>query len=148
MRRRIPAVLHNFLETFTSRNSDYRGYWLFGFLVNDMLPVTIDLLHEEQRNSKSGPLSVASREAVRKFREQIEKADMPLGLITSAAVTITKSSPPKSGKVNNYIVTGYYISVAVIVTSDLATTYRSQKLVFVAPHDPDVEFRSTRGKRV
>ena len=32
-RRVIKSVLHNFLGTYTSRYSDYNGYWLFGFMV-------------------------------------------------------------------------------------------------------------------
>jgi len=29
----MTAVLKNFLGTYTSRYSDFQGYWLFGFLV-------------------------------------------------------------------------------------------------------------------
>jgi hypothetical protein len=144
VRRHIPAVLHNFLESFASRNSDYRGYWLFGFLVSDILPVTIDLLHWEQRNSSSGALASAGREATKKFREQAKKAGIPLEFITSVALTITKVSHPKSGEVNGYIVSGYDVSVAVEATTDQSKTYWSEKLIFVAPHDPDVERRSLR----
>ncbi len=35
-RRIIKAVLDNFLGTYTSRYSDFHGYWLFGFLVKDL----------------------------------------------------------------------------------------------------------------
>ena len=45
-RRVIPGVLHNFLGTFTSRYSDFNGYWIFGFLVEKMDSVRIDLLAE------------------------------------------------------------------------------------------------------
>lgn len=34
-RRVIKSVLHNFLGTYISRYSDFRGYWLFGFLVSN-----------------------------------------------------------------------------------------------------------------
>ena len=43
-RRAIRGVLGNFLGTFTSRYSDYDGYWLFGFLVADLKDLRIDLL--------------------------------------------------------------------------------------------------------
>lgn len=144
VRRHIPAVLHNFLESFASRNSDYRGYWLFGFLVSDILPVTIDLLHWEQRGTSGGALAGAGREACEKFRQQVKKAGIPLQLITSAALTITKVSHPKPGEVNGYIMSGYDVSVAIEATTDQSKTYWSEKLIFVAPHDPDVELRSSR----
>ena len=32
-RNALKGVLAGFLGTYTSRNSDYRGYWLLGFLV-------------------------------------------------------------------------------------------------------------------
>jgi hypothetical protein len=45
-RRIIKGVLHNFLGTYTSRYSDYDGYWLFGMLVRDVEELSIDLLPE------------------------------------------------------------------------------------------------------
>ena len=42
--RAMKSVLHNFLETYTSRYSDYDGFWVFGFIVETMLPANIDLM--------------------------------------------------------------------------------------------------------
>ena len=49
-RRVIPGVLHNFLGTFTSRYSDFDGYWVFGFLIESMDRVRIDLLSEAAKS--------------------------------------------------------------------------------------------------
>jgi hypothetical protein len=43
-RRVIKSVLRNFLGTYTSRYSEIRGYWLFGFLVPDLGELHFDLL--------------------------------------------------------------------------------------------------------
>ena len=44
-RRIIKGVLHNFIGTYTSRYSDYDGYWLFGMVVRDVAELRIDLLY-------------------------------------------------------------------------------------------------------
>jgi hypothetical protein len=41
--RAIKCALHNFLGTYSSRYSEYSGYWLFGFLVNDLTRIDFDL---------------------------------------------------------------------------------------------------------
>ena len=40
----IKSVLWNFLGTYMSRYSDYDGYWLFGFLIEDMGELEINIL--------------------------------------------------------------------------------------------------------
>ena len=43
-RKALNSVVHNFLGTFVSRYSAFKGYWLFGFLVADDEPLRLDLL--------------------------------------------------------------------------------------------------------
>ncbi|MCL2726396.1 MAG: hypothetical protein FWD69_18400 [Polyangiaceae bacterium] len=43
-RRSIPSVLHNFLDTLSSRYSDYDGYWIFGLVISDLNCSTISLV--------------------------------------------------------------------------------------------------------
>ena len=76
-RRIIKGVLHNFLVTFTSRYSDFEGYWVFGFLVADMDTVAINLLDASTESADDKPLTFAKRLAVQRFAEQIAKAGLP-----------------------------------------------------------------------
>ncbi len=73
-RRTINGVLHNFLGTYTSRYSDYDGYWLFGLLVGEVGELKIDLLSPTVGTTTSAPVAAVIELAVRKFREQMEKA--------------------------------------------------------------------------
>ena len=79
-RRAILGVLGNFLGTYTSRYSDYEGYWLFGFLVTDIGELRIDLLAPSAGESDA-PLGVAVRSAAAQFADQVQKA----GLVGSSA---------------------------------------------------------------
>jgi hypothetical protein len=67
-RRVILGVLHNFLGTFTSRYSDFDGYWVFGFLVESMDAVRIDLLADVE-SANSTPSGFIRWLAVQRFSE-------------------------------------------------------------------------------
>ena len=75
-RRVIKCVLGNFLGTYTSRYSDFGGYWLFGFLVADLAELQINLLGQDVSDPAS-PSGVAISSAVAKFDEQREKSQRP-----------------------------------------------------------------------
>jgi hypothetical protein len=68
-RRNLKGVLAGFLGTYTSRYSDYQGFWLFGFIVGLPNPLEIDLLGV-QENALS-PEDMAGDLARVKFREQL-----------------------------------------------------------------------------
>jgi hypothetical protein len=143
-RRQIPGVLHNLLETFTSRYSDYDGYWLFGQLLLEAETLSIDLRDEEKNSASSAVAAAACREAYTKFEDQMKKADMPIECIASAILTMTKAKTEKVGVVNHQPSSGYEVSFAVEAISDQGKKYRAEKTVFVAPHDPSIESRSNR----
>lgn len=143
-RRVIPGVLHNFLGTYTSRYSDFGGYWVFGFLVESLDTVTIDLLVEIAESADSMPLGFARRLAAQKFGEQIAKADIPREWIRDAYLDISKSQESKLGVVNGQSSFGYDMEFRVHVVTDLGRAYERAETVFVAPHDAMIEWRSAR----
>jgi hypothetical protein len=143
-RRMIAGVLHNFLGTFTSRYSDFTGYWLFGFLVEAIGGLNIDLLDTNESNSEYSASAFARQLAARKFSEQISKARVPRTWFREARLELSRPAEPRIGSVNGRSISGYAVSLTVHVGTDLGRTYASAATMFVAPHDPSLESRSTR----
>jgi len=73
-RNALRGVLAGFLGTFTSRYSDFDGYWLLGFLVKER-EIVIDLLADP--SDDSSPVSAARHLAAVKFGEQLQKSGLP-----------------------------------------------------------------------
>src|SRR4051794_36083463 len=96
-RRTIKGVLGNFLGTFTSRDSDYDGYWLFGFLVEEMEHLTINFLEPKAWAGASMPRALAAKVATTKFQEQMEKAGLETSCLKEASLVITKPAPGRNG---------------------------------------------------
>jgi hypothetical protein len=84
-RRVIKSALANFLSTYTSRYSDFDGYWLFGFLADALVEIPIDLL-ENAVDSSHSPLEIARRIATAKFSDQCRKANAAASYISQAFV--------------------------------------------------------------
>lgn len=145
-RRHITAVLHNFLGTYTSRYSDYGGYWIFGMVVRDGQHLEIDLLDSAYDATETSPVAVTMQIARRTFTEQLGKARLRTGWIREARLIITRSTSTRNDVVDGHMRTGYDVSFAATAVSDLGRTYESARSVFVAPHDPSVERRSARAK--
>lgn len=143
-RRAIRAVLHNFLGTYTSRDSDYDGYWLFGLLVGRIEGLDVDLLRSKDTGSNDAITAFAVQLAVDKFREQAAKAGIPISFLREAWLNIAKSASVTSGAVNGHICRGFDLGFVATVVSDAGKTYEAACSVFVAPHDPKVELRRVR----
>src|SRR6266436_3851644 len=99
-RRTITSVLHNFLGTYTSRYSDYDGYWLFGMLVADVAELKIDLLGSAFGTTVSTPIAAATQLAAQRFREQMKKAGLSVACVTEATLDITKLPDSRRRVVN------------------------------------------------
>ena len=143
-RRAIKGVLHNFLGTYTSRYSDYDGYWLFGILIGDVGELNIDLLSPSVDPTASAPMAIAIRLAAQKFREQMEKAGSGVSCVREGWLNITKLPDSQRGVVNGRVCNGQNLRFVAKVVSDYGKTYESKLSLFVAPHDSTVESRSTR----
>jgi hypothetical protein len=143
-RRCIPAALHNYLGTLTSRYSDFDGYWILGLIVNDLGEMTIDLLADANADARLTPSAAFVRLARDKFREQMGKQRNPAPFVRSACLEITKRAARTEGYVNGHVRAGYEVSFVTRVESDLRAGYASNVSVFVAPHNADIETRSVR----
>lgn len=143
-RKVIRGVLQNFLGTFTSRYSDVGGYWLFGLLAEEIDHLRIDLMGQGPGGTDQTPLAVARSLAGTKFAEQLAKADVPKSCLREAFLVITKSPDPRLGDVNGHVSSGHDVTFTARAVTDLGKAYESATSLFIAPHDPGVELRSTR----
>lgn len=148
VRRVIRSVLWNFLGAYTSRYSDFDGYWLFGFLVGTDEPREFDLLASQVVTSR--PEETAAFLAQVKFADQLRKAGISTAEIRTARIGMTRSpdrvrrristirpSPPHELERDCYTVT-----CRAEVTLQDETVFAVERAVFVAPHDPLVECRN------
>jgi hypothetical protein len=67
-----------------------------------------------------------------------------LTAIQEARLVITKLPGSVEGQINSRKRIGHMVRFAVGVVSDYGRSYGCETSVFVAPHDPLVEWRSTR----
>lgn len=139
--RVMNSVLPNFLGTFTSRYSEFRGYWLFGFLVRDLREIEIDLLATSESDPERAA-DVAIATARSRFREQVVKAGLSVSRIEAARLTMCKLPGESEAPVNGRICRGYHVKFVAEASTHGTTLYRAERAVFVAPHDPAVEQRS------
>ena len=143
-RRASDGVLRNFLGAYSSRNSDYDGYWIFGLVVTASTRVSIDLLGE---GCGAGmlPYETAARQlACAKFKEQISAARVPLSAVAEARLDLTWSTAARVEPVNGHDREGHDLTLTVRATTRRGRLHRQQRTIFVAPHDPTLELRSTR----
>jgi hypothetical protein len=144
VRRRLTGVLYGFLDTFTSRYSDYDGYWIFGLLVREGDEVSLNLLHTNSNFEESVIISAATGIARAKFNEIRQKFHIPAEFVSEGRVLVSKLEPATLGLVNGRTSKGHLYSVCAEATSDLGKKYTARKTIFIAPHDPAVEHRSTQ----
>jgi hypothetical protein len=143
-RKVIKGVLRNFLDTYMSRYSDYRGYWLFGFLVDDLLEAEVDLLNRGT-GERATPLAFAGQLAVTRFEDQLRKARLALSQVRRARLrirrsydmtrTMNDSGPPRPG---------YKLTFQASAVMDNGREYECEQVAIVASHDPLIEHRSGR----
>ena len=142
-RRELKAVLHNFLGTYTSRNSDHDGYWVFGLAEAQLGDLRVDLVGPSADSSDAQ--AHASGLARQRFSEQLAKAKIPLSFVREAQLTVDRSDSPTRGFVNERAVEGHVFRFSVRAVSDRGAVFEDQASVFVAPHNAKLERRSARG---
>ena len=140
-------MLRNFLGTLTSRYSDWHGYWVFGFVVNDLERLDHDLLIPVASSHGETPLAHIRSLATMKFLEQLSKARLNPIRIREATLVLERLA----GRVEiqlayPYAADGYRVRFMVGAITDLGKVYECAQIVAVAPHDPVHEFQSSRVK--
>jgi hypothetical protein len=149
-RRIIKSVLHNFLGTLSSRYSDWHGYWLFGFVVNDLERLDHDLLIPVAGSPDETPLAHIRSLATIKFLEQLSKARLDPIHIREATLILERLPERVEVQYNPYTdpytTSGYRVRFMVSAITDLGKVYECEQIVAVAPHDWTHESQSTRFK--
>jgi hypothetical protein len=140
-RRVIKGVLGNFLGTYVSRYSDYNGYLLFGYLVADLGELRINLLGQRATELDT-PTNAAALSAAAKFDAQRQKAGLASSQVREAWLTIRRLAGLEQGSVNGHSCSGFNVSFSAEATMDDGKHYEKKRMVFIAPHDPQVESRS------
>lgn len=143
IRRHISGVLCSFLDAYASRYSDYDGYWIFGLLIREGERQSFDLLHDDSSTLNSPIVAAARQIAQERFLALLGKARIPKAFVSEVKVHLSRLEP-SPGAVNGRISNGYRVSLAVVALSDLGKCYNAEKIIFVAPHNPADELRSTR----
>jgi hypothetical protein len=142
-RRMLKGVINGFLGTYTSRYTAYQGYWLFGFLIAETPLLQIDLLGDRERRGRD-PVELSRCLAVRAFADQRAKAHLRESCVRRAGLAIRVLAERVEEVAGGSLRRGNHVSFDVEVESDHGKTYRATRKIFVAPHDPAVEMRSTR----
>jgi hypothetical protein len=143
-RRIIKSVLRNFLGTLTSRYSEWHGYWLFGFVVNDLERLDHDLLIPVAGSPDETPLAHIRSLATMKFLEQLSKARLdPIHIREATLILERLAGRVEVQEGNRYTSSGYRVRFMVSATTDLGKVYECEEIVAVAPHDRAHEFQSS-----
>ncbi len=142
-RRVIKGVLHSFLGTYSSRYSDYRGYWLFGLLVSDLDELIVNLLGPVP--NRPHPRWRLQKLAVTRFKDQVRKARLKPEQIREARLSIKRSPEVARGSVNDHLCAGWQVIFHARALMDDDRWYDCEQVLFVALHDPQVEQRGSRG---
>src|SRR6266436_5089842 len=134
-RRILKGVLHNFLGTFVSRNSDHGGYWIFGFVVADFAELDFDLLSPEIDLGGASILAAIQGLARTRFRAQLERAGIDPSSVREARLTIRRQPGDVQVRVGEHTSVGSQLRFITVAQTDLGTTYRCEKTISVAPHN-------------
>jgi hypothetical protein len=138
-RRAMKGVLHNFLETYTSRYLDYRGYWLLGQLPSHQNEWTIDLLGvcPDQDTAENS----ARFFAIRRFGEQLKKCGFAPNSVREATLRMTRDPQVIKALQAGHVAEGHMILFCIRVVMENGHVREDNRKIFVAPHDPEVESR-------
>jgi hypothetical protein len=142
-RRVLKSALVNFLGTYSSRYSDYDGYWLFGFLVGELNGLRIDLLAQSDSDA-NGPRGAALRCAKLRFEEQCRKSGLVPSQVREGWLTMALLPGSVRGTVNGRPCEGRSLRFTAEAVTDLGRSYKRELVIFVAPHNANIECRSSR----
>ena len=140
-RRVMRSVVRCFLDSFRSRNTDHRGYWLLGQLPREPAELRFDLLAPTPAPAADGPIAAASALATRRFATLLHKAGLSLDVVQSASLEITRLPEVALGWRGESVVEGQQLHVLVSVSLINGRRHQHDCRLFVAPHDSAEERR-------
>ena len=127
-RKALKSVIRGFLGTYVSRNSDFDGSLLFGFVIDGLTVEEIDLIVPAPASPPRPPQRELSRLARHKFQDQLSKVGLPLSVVRNATLTIRKGEPST--------VWGADVFFNVRVETDLGRVYEDGVHEFIYPNKP------------
>src|SRR6266540_4566929 len=141
--RVLKGALEGFLGTYTSRYSDVDGYWLFGLLLDALGDLEVNLM-EPAPSKAATPTEWAVMYARQRFLDQVGKSGLPAARIVRAQLTIKRLAGSEEGRVNGHVRSGARLEFVAEAALDTGASFDVRRDLFVAPHDPAIELRSTR----
>lgn len=127
------------LGTITSRNADYRGYWFVGQLLSGREHWRADLLGSPP--SGSCLFAFATRLAIRRFQEQVDKSPVSMEIVREATLQFAKGASSVDGRQGDFRVSGHLVKAGIRVAMDDGREFEMGTQLFVAPHDATRERR-------
>ena len=138
-RRVMKGVLANFLSTYSSRYSEYDGYWLFGFLVQGS-DLRIDLLSPIA--DQGTPVGTAIQTAVARYADQMQKAGLAMSVVSQAWLVIETLPGAVDVLVDHRPCKGSKVRLAATAVMDNGRRFERHLVLLAAPHNPQFESRS------
>ena len=138
--RVLRAVVPNFLSTFTSRYRDRDGWWLFGLAEASLDGLSVDLLALAPQ--PDSPLNQMICDAIRHFQDQMRKHRVASSLLTDAMLQINRGVKRKHVS-GSYLRDGHDFTISVFVNTANRHHIERSIPIFVAPHDPQFEYRAS-----
>ena len=111
--RAVKGIIGNFLGTYLSRYSDYQGYWVFGFLIDELETMRVDLLNPTPDRRPAFQFAIDL--AVTRFKEQLTKGHVDAKSIALAELRLSRGPHPVAVAVNGQPSTGWEIQATVFV---------------------------------
>lgn len=131
----------NYLSTLTSRNRDMGGWWLLGMVESSLDGISIDLLGNPPLPETF--LKKFEHDAIQLFRCQVEKHDLSISMFSKVVLCCSRGKPSQQefGRISRE---GHdFIFDLTVITGDGREVNKSS-MVFISPHDPELELRSVR----
>jgi len=142
-RRVMNKVLTNFLSSFTSRRTNFDGYWAFGFITDHLKALELDLLDGNVPDGPA-PLQYVLERAVDIFQDQASKAGLTAFMVKSATLSIHLiDQPPTTQVIEGHERSGELYQCTATAEMDNGSRFQQEVGLFIAPHDPDLEMRRT-----
>jgi hypothetical protein len=140
-RRKLNGVLKSFLDSYTGRHTDYRGYWLFGFLVDGPAVLEIDLRGASAIRAAT-PAEAARIWAVDDFSDQLRKAGVPDEQVKEARLRITTTGETVRRLAGETPRDCHDMTFEVSAVADNGQVFQAMCKRFVAKHDPQLEVQT------
>ncbi len=150
-RKLLKSVVRGFVGTYVSRYSDFDGYLLFGFVIDTIRDVTVDLTRPVRPQLAEDALDEWQRLAAFKFQEQLSKVGLPISVLQEATLSIRRTTARRGAVVLRGVpvmVDGFDVDFSVRAVTDLGRVYDTSVREFIAPQNPNLFARSGRASDV